>query len=67
MEQALPRIPIPLLPEDGNIEIDLPALFNRCYEVGPYRKRIDYRRDKPDIPLDRKRTAWAKKLAGVAK
>jgi hypothetical protein len=65
MEDPLPEIPIPLLPEDGAIKVDLQAVFNRCYDVGPYRKRIDYRREKPDVPLTRKQAAWAKGITSA--
>ncbi len=65
IEERLPTIPISLLPEDGHVSVDLQAVFDRCYDVGPYRKRIDYRREKPEIPLDRRSAAWAKKLVAT--
>jgi hypothetical protein len=42
MTQRLPTIAIPLLPGDGAVNIDLQAVFQRCYDTGPYRRRVRY-------------------------
>lgn len=66
LEDRLPEIEIPLLPADGAVTVDLQTVFNRCYEAGPYRRRIRYRDEKPVPPLGPKRTAWSKKLIEAA-
>lgn len=38
----LPVIGVPLLPRDGEISLDLQAVFTRCYETGPYGRRVVY-------------------------
>jgi hypothetical protein len=62
MQDRLPMIAIPLLPADGDITIDLQAIFDRAYEAGPYRKAIDYRNDEIEPPLTKPQEEW---LRGV--
>ena len=58
IEDALPEIAIPLLPGDGEVALDLQAVFARCYDTGPYRRRVRY-----DVSrLDPQRAEWAQKL-----
>lgn len=54
----LPRFPIPLLPGDGEIVVDLQAAFDRSYNDGPFAKRVDYRRPVPEPPLSSEDAAW---------
>jgi hypothetical protein len=42
LEDRLPEIAVPLLPGDGSVAVDLQAVFNRCYDSGPYRRLIRY-------------------------
>jgi hypothetical protein len=58
----LPPIGIPLLPGDGEIELDLQAVFDRCYDAGPYRRRVRYDLSRLEPPLSPERTAWAAEL-----
>jgi hypothetical protein len=58
MQQKLPTIAIPLLPADGDIEVDLQAIFQRAYDAGPYQRAIDYRADKIDPPLTKAQEEW---------
>lgn len=39
---TLPEIAVPLLPQDGAVALDLQEVFNRCYDTGPYRRRVRY-------------------------
>ena len=41
LEEPLPAIDIPLLPGDSPVTLDLQAVFNRCYDAGPYAREID--------------------------
>lgn len=56
----LPKIEVPLLPEDGSVSIDLQSVFDRCYDEGPYRREIDYIHGIPDPPLSEKQAEWVK-------
>jgi hypothetical protein len=62
LENRLPTIAIPLLPGDGDVKVDLQAVFNRCYDTGPYRRRIEYGAVQPQPPLSEERWAWTKRL-----
>jgi hypothetical protein len=67
MRQPLPAIPIPLLPPDPDVWIDLAAIFATTYQRARYGRSIDYRGG-PAISLDVDRLAWVTERArmGVA-
>jgi hypothetical protein len=58
MNERLPEIAIPLLPADPPVPIDLQAVFDRCYDTGPYRRRVRYE-DGAVPPLLPQQAAWA--------
>ncbi|HEX6985909.1 MAG TPA: DUF4058 family protein [Planctomycetaceae bacterium] len=58
VRDRLPRFPIPLLPGDGEVIVDLQAAFDRTYDDGPFTKRVDYRGPVPDPPLSPEDAAW---------
>ena len=66
LEQPLPKIDVPLLPEDEPVTVDLQAVFEQCYEAGPYRRRVRYSEDTPTPPLKEEQQAWATKLVQAA-
>jgi hypothetical protein len=53
---------IPLLPGDPSVPLDLQAIFDRCYDAGPYAREIDYDADLPIPPLTADQAAWAARL-----
>ena len=55
MQERLPIIAVPLLPADGDIEVDLQAIFQKTYEAGPFQRAIDYRTDKIEPALTKMR------------
>lgn len=57
LRQRLPRCRIPLLPEDEDAVLDLPAVFTRCYNVGSYDLLIDYSQP-PTVELSPADEAW---------
>jgi Protein of unknown function (DUF4058) len=59
LEQRLPTIAVPLLPEDPAVLLDLQAAFNRTYDAGPYRKAVWYAKDSIEPPLRPEQTTWA--------
>ena len=59
VRDPLPRIPIPLKPEDGVVMLPLQPCLEAAYEQGPYRKEVDYSQP-PRIPLKGKDATWAK-------
>ena len=62
LEEPLPTIHVPLLPEHGSAAIDLQAVHNRCYDAAPYAEEIDYQHDHPEPPLSAEQTAWMNQL-----
>lgn len=58
LERKLPRIRIPLLPDDGDVPVDLQEIFDLAYDAGPYDLQIDYAEDPPPPPFDKERLAW---------
>jgi hypothetical protein len=47
LSQRLPRVAIPLKPNDKDVTMDLPAIFQRCYDSGPYPQLLFY--EKPAL------------------
>ncbi|MBL8890068.1 MAG: DUF4058 family protein [Planctomycetaceae bacterium] len=45
LSQRLPRVAIPLKPSDKDVTMDLPTIFQCCYDSGPYPQLLYY--DKP--------------------
>jgi hypothetical protein len=66
LEQRLPVVEIPLLPEDPSVLLDLQAAFNRAYDAGPYRKRISYGADPIEPLLQPEQAEWVKALLQAA-
>jgi hypothetical protein len=42
--------------------VDLQLVFNRCYDAGPYRRRIHYLEESPVPPLSPEQEKWVKGL-----
>lgn len=58
--EKLPEIAIPLLPSDGAVKLDLQAVFDRAYDLGPYRRQVHYATTTPTPPLSGGQLEWAK-------
>lgn len=61
VRDRLPRLPIPLTHDIPDVALDLQAVFDRAYDEGPYRRRVDYARE-PETPLRPADAAWADSL-----
>ncbi len=61
IRERLPRVHLPLDAEGGYVPLNLQAAFDRAYDAGPYRRRVDYRRA-PDPLLSPEDAAWADAL-----
>jgi hypothetical protein len=65
LPDRLPKVTIPLLPGDGSVRVDLQAIFDDCYDRGPYRREVNYKKDPPAPALSPERLAWVRSvLAG---
>lgn len=66
MQQALPAIPIPLLPPDPDVWCDLGAVFATTWARGRYARSVDYG-SPPPVALDSARSAWVQERTRGAK
>jgi hypothetical protein len=64
VRQPLPTIPIPLLPPDPPVPLDLGQALRMAYERARYDLRVDYRKP-PAPPLSAADTAWTAALMGT--
>ncbi len=61
VRQPLPTIPIPLLPSDPSVPLDIGQALRTAYERARYDLRIDYGKP-PDPPLSKTDAEWASAL-----
>jgi hypothetical protein len=62
VREALPQIPIPLLPPDADVPIDLAVLVNQIYDRGRYGQLIAYGKPAPK-GLNEADFAWTEQTA----
>jgi hypothetical protein len=65
VRRPLPEIPIPLLPSDADVSIDLALLVNQVYDRGRYRHLLAYDRPSPKA-LAAPDGVWAAEVAATA-
>lgn len=69
LRDPLPVVPIPLLPGDADVALDVQHVFTATYDLLGYDLAVDYARP-PEVALTREDAAWAETLlrtAGVRK
>lgn len=57
-----PVLPVPLVPPDPDVPLDLGAALTAIYERGAYALRLDYGQPPPPPPLSDADTAWVDAL-----
>jgi hypothetical protein len=57
LDQPLPQVPIPLLPEDDDVMLDLQSALTAVYDLSDYGLEIDYTKP-PDVPLAAEQAVW---------
>jgi hypothetical protein len=65
LKDLLPVVPIPLLPGDKDVALDLQQVFTTTYDLLGYDLAVDYTR-RPEIPLPKEDVAWAETLLRTA-
>ena len=60
LNEPLPLLPIPLLPPDPDVVLDLNEAIRSVYARGAYERRIDYQRPVPPPELRPEMAAWLK-------
>ncbi len=69
LRQALPAVPVPLLPPDPDVPLDLQAAVKACFELVGYERLLDYSVPPPPPALSQEDAAWVAeclRAAGVA-
>lgn len=64
MQDCLPTIPIPLLPPDPDVPLDLSHALHLVYEEADYDLTIDYSRQPPLPTLTEADQQWLKRMIG---
>lgn len=65
LKNPLPVIPVPLLPGDQDVALDLQLVFTTTYDLLGYDLALDYAQA-PEVPLPREDAAWAETLLHTA-
>jgi hypothetical protein len=65
LNDALPKIPVPLLRGDPDVLLDLQQAVTSVYDAFGYRYLIDYHRS-PQVPLPAKSRDWIRERLGAA-
>jgi len=60
----LPTIPVPLLPADPDVPLDLQAALTGAYDAFGFDLELDYRRA-PEFPLPPEEAAWVREQLGI--
>lgn len=61
LQQPMPKIPIPLKPDDPEPQLDLQEVVNTVYARACYHSSLDYQRElKPELPEEQ--SAWVNQL-----
>lgn len=62
LRELIPEFPLPLQPDDAELEVDLQAILLGVYERGSYQFRIDYRASVPPPKLSTADQQWVDEL-----
>ncbi|MBW3543635.1 MAG: DUF4058 family protein [Planctomycetes bacterium] len=65
LRDPLPTVPVPLLPGDEDVELDLQAAFTNVYDLLGYRFSTNYS-GPPAVPLDEADREWAEERLRAA-
>jgi hypothetical protein len=66
IKAPLPVVPVPLLPGDQDVALDLQQAFTTAYDILGYDLALDYTQP-PEIPLPKADEAWAATLLHAAR
>lgn len=65
LKEPLPVVPIPLLPDDKDVALDLQQVFTTTDDLLGYDLAVDYTQ-RPEMPLPKEDMAWAETLLRTA-
>jgi hypothetical protein len=62
LPERLPTVPIPLLPPDPDVMLDIQAAIRACFDLVGYERLLDYKATPPPPELDASHGAWVAEL-----
>ena len=65
LKEPLPVVPIPLLPGDADVALEVQQMFTTTYDLLGYDLALDYTQP-PEIPLPKEEAAWTETLLRTA-
>ena len=60
LREPLPTVPVPLLPPDPDVPLQLQAAVEACFELVGYERLLDYTQPPPPPPLSADDLAWVR-------
>ena len=67
LRDRLPTVPVPLLPPDPDVLLDLQRAVDACYDLVRYERLLDYTVPPPPPPLSKADATWlTEKVANYA-
>lgn len=64
MWQPLPILPVPLLPPDPDVSLDLQGAIAACFDLVGYDLLLDYTQPPPPPQLSAEDVAWVESIVG---
>ncbi|MCS6805982.1 MAG: DUF4058 family protein [Blastocatellia bacterium] len=58
LREPLPAVPVPLLPPDPDVPLDLQQAVTACFDLVGYERLLDYSAPPPPPPLSDEEAAW---------
>jgi hypothetical protein len=62
LPERLPTVPVPLLPPDPDVVLDIQAAIRACFDLVGYERLLDYGAAPPPPELDAAHSAWMTEL-----
>ena len=60
LREPLPTVPVPLLPPDPDVPLQLQAAIEACFELVGYERLLDYTQPPPPPPLNADELTWVR-------
>lgn len=64
LQEKLPTVPVPLLPPDSDVPLDLQSVVHDCFELVGYERLLDYTSSPPPPELSQEDAEWIRKCVG---
>jgi hypothetical protein len=66
LRESLPTVPVPLLPPDPDVPLDLQAAVEACFDLVGYERLLDYSGPPPPPELSEEDAAWVDEILRAA-